>query len=84
MISTPGEYRIYPVDEQTITNWIDRHPEYQHPIQYANKLVIVVVMYPPHDGSSSIIIQEIKAEVDRMCSPGRARLSTRTGCIIPF
>ena len=33
---------------------------------------------------SLIIIQEVKAEIDRMCAPGRARLSAGTGCIRPF
>ena len=84
MKRTPGEYSIYPVDEQTITAWIDRNPDYQHSIQYANKIVVVVVMHPPHDRSASIIIQEIKAEVDRMCSPGRARLSYGTGRTMAF
>ena len=84
MNRTAGEYRIYPVDEQTITTWLGRHPDYPHPIQYADKLVIAVVRHPLHDGTSSIVIQEIKAEIDRMCSPGRARLSSRTGCTIPF
>jgi hypothetical protein len=79
-----GEYRISPVDEPTFTHWAGRHPDYHHPIQYANDLLVVVVMYPPHDRSSSIIIQEVKAEIDRMCAPGRARLSTGTGCTNPF
>jgi hypothetical protein len=84
MSRQPGEYRICPVDDRTFTRWVDCHPDYHHPIQYANKLLVAVVMYPPHDRSSSIIIQEVKAEIDRMCVPGRARLSAGTGCIRPF
>lgn len=80
----PGEYRISPVDEPTFTQWADSHPDYHHPIQYANGLLVVVVMYTPHDRSSSIIIQEVKAEIDRMCAPGKARLSIGTGCINLF
>jgi hypothetical protein len=84
MSRQPGEYRLYPVDEEIFIRWVDRHPDYHHPIQYGNNLLVVVVVYPPHDRSSSIIIQEVKAEIDRMCAPGRARLSTGTGCIDPF
>jgi hypothetical protein len=53
-------------------------------MQYEKDLLVVVVMYPPHDRLSSIIIQEVKAETDRMCAPGRARLSSGTGCINLF
>ena len=41
-------------------------------------VLVVVVMYPPHDGSVSIIATEILRQVDRMCSPQNPHLSIRT------
>jgi len=47
MNRTPDEYMIYPVDEQTIISWIDRRPDYPHPIEIAVNSVVAVVMHPP-------------------------------------
>ena len=59
-----GEYRISPIDVDTFDKWAEKHPDYPHRIQFAHDTVIIVVMYPPHDGSSTAIMQQIKFEVD--------------------
>ena len=54
------------------------HPNSKHSLQYADELIVVTVLYPPHTRAAAIIIQEIKAQVDRLRDSARTRLSTGT------
>jgi len=78
-----GEYYIAPVELDILDAWCKEHEDYRHSLQYADKELVVCIMYPHLDRSAGIIITYIKEEVNDMCGGGRAvrdMLSSGTGC----
>ena len=47
-----GEYRLYPVTLAAFDAWASSHPDYKHPVQFSNNVLVVIVMLPPHDGAA--------------------------------
>ena len=78
MNRSPGEYTIFPVDNQTFHAWAESHKDYPHRLQYSQDTVVVNVMYPPQDRSSNIIIQQILRRVDAV-NGAEVNLSIGTG-----
>jgi hypothetical protein len=79
-----GEYGLYPVSLATFDAWTSSHQDYKHPLQFSNNVLLVVIMYPPHDGAASAIVQEIYYQAAQLCQPARPGLLMRTGCIRHF
>ena len=79
-----GEYRLYPVSLASFDAWTSSHPDYKHPLQFSNNVLLVVIMYPPHDGAALSIVQEIYYQTTQICQPARCGLWMRTGCIRHF
>lgn len=74
-----GEHRLTSVAIDTFDAWAAAHPDYPHPIQLDNKLLIVTVVCPPHDGAAGAIIQHIRDQAFLKCAPADCKLSARTG-----
>jgi len=76
-----GEYRLYPVSLATFDAWASSHRDYKHPLQFSNDVLLVVIMYPPHDRAAFAIVQEIYYQATQICQPARCGLWMGTGCI---
>ena len=74
-----GEHRLSHVDVDTFDAWAAAHPDYPHGVQFDNGLIVVTVMFPPHDGAAGAIIQHIRDQAFLLCAPENRKLSARTG-----
>jgi len=48
-----ASYRLYPVSLATFDAWASSHRDYKHPLQFSNNVLLVVIIFPPHDGAAS-------------------------------
>lgn len=76
-----GEYRLYPIDQETFDAWSETHQDYPHSIQFSQKVLVVTIILPPHDGAAGIIMHRISRAVDALCHPTEPELYLHTGCI---
>jgi len=74
-----GEYRLYPVTLAAFDAWASSHPDYKHPVQFSNNVLVVIVMLPPHDGAAHTIMHEITYQANQIFHPARSGLVDRTG-----
>jgi|SRR5579859_3425704 len=79
-----GEYRLYPIDQETFDAWSESHQDYPHSIQFSKKVLVVAIMLPPHDGAAGIIMHGISRAVDAVCHPVEPELYIHTGRIGPL
>ena len=73
MIGLAGEYRLYPIDQETFDAWSETHQDYPHSIQFSQKVLVVTIILPPHDGAAGIIMHRISRAVDALCHPTATR-----------
>jgi len=45
-----GEHRLTRVCVDAFDGWAAAHPDYPHPVQFDNRIIVVTVIFPPHDG----------------------------------
>jgi len=76
--------RLYPVSLATFDAWASSHRDYKHPLQFSNNVLLVVIIFPPHDGAASAIVQEIYYQATQTRQAARCGLWMRTGCIRHF
>lgn len=74
-----GEHRLTKVGKDTFDAWTAGHPDYPHPVQLDNGLLVVTVMCPPHDGAAAAIINHIRDRAVFKCYPADCKLTARTG-----
>jgi hypothetical protein len=74
-----GEHRLTRVCVDAFDGWAAAHPDYPHPVQFDNRIIVVTVIFPPHDGAAGAIIQHIRDQAFLKCAPADCKLSARTG-----
>src|SRR5271170_3057378 len=77
-----GEYRLQPLAPELFDAWVQKHRDFKTKLQYCNKILLISVMYPIHDHSANIVIQELLITTLQLC-PG-ARLMFGTGRNLSF
>jgi len=74
-----GEHRLNRVGIDTFDAWAAAHPDYPHRLQLDNGLLVVTVMYPPHDGAAAAIVNHVRDRAIFKCYPADCKLTSRTG-----
>jgi hypothetical protein len=78
----PGEYRLQPLAREVFDSWMKKHPDIKTRLQYCNPSLVISIVYPVHDRSANIVIQELLMTTLRIC-PG-SRLMFGTGRNLSF